>query len=448
MLFKNRISLQSGFCTKDEFDLAQRVTEACYQTGDPIFKAGFFGAGAVESVYGHGWFSIDYACIIDGAKWLDFGLARDFNRNMIDSQFEDGRIRLDTNDTHKASEKGLAVGCDAVSSLPQVFETAYRVAVMAGDGQLMRDTYTLLRRALDWWFRNRQDPGTKLITAVTEETFIANHVSPPMVYAPMDTNAFLIRGCENTALLAERLGEERDAQELRAKRAELIDAFETYLWNEEEGAYYPYLVTRGEQYRALLWHTFLGFAFTDAARRKKLVRLLLDHSHFNWDTYPVTSVSKRDKLFTEARSGFGPGYCSVDPSWRGSIWMPSNIFVMEALERGGRKDLAADLALKTVRIFSNYRLGEFANPITGIPEGLTMSYGWTAAGYLQVILEKLLGIDYTPEAGLTVRPNLPVDCPEAYRYISLDGLAVPDGRLADIRIERDDVRILFRDKKA
>ena len=77
-----------------------------------------------------------------------------------------------------------------------------------------------------------------------------------------------------------------------------------------------------------------------------------------------------------------------------------------------------------------------------------MSYGWTAAGYLQVILEKLLGIDYTPEAGLTVRPNLPVDCPEAYRYISLDGLAVPDGRLADIRIERDDVRILFRDKKA
>ena len=42
MLFKNRISLQSGFCTKDEFDLAQRVTAACYQTGDPIFKAGFF----------------------------------------------------------------------------------------------------------------------------------------------------------------------------------------------------------------------------------------------------------------------------------------------------------------------------------------------------------------------------------------------------------------------
>lgn len=439
MVFKNKVKLECNFCTNDEFDLAQRVTAACYQHGDPIFKTGFFGPGAVENVYGHGWFSLDYACMIDGAKWLDFQLAKDFNRNMIDSQFEDGRIRLDTNDTHKAMNHYLAVGCNAVSSLPQIFETAYRVALMSGDEQMMRDTYQMLSRAVDWWIRNRQDPETGLITAVTEETFNANHVAPPMVYAPMDTNERVIRGCENVADLADRLGDGKNAVRMKSIQQRIIDGVETYLWNEDEGAYYPYLLPRKEQYHALMWHTFLGFSFADAGRKRKLIKLLLDQEHFNWETYPIPSVSKKDKLFVTARTGFGPGYCSVDAAWRGSIFMPSNLLIMDALERGGRKDLAADLALKTVKLFSNYRHGEFANPITGIPEGLTMSYGWTVAGYIQVILEKLIGIDYTHENGLTVKPNLPVDCPENYRYINLSNLALPNGKRVNIRIERSDV---------
>ena len=446
MRFKNKVFLQSEFCSNDEFDLAQRITGGCYQEGDPIFKTGYFGPAAVESVYGHGWFSLDYACMVDGAKWLDFQIAKDFNQNMIDSQFEDGRIRLDTNDTHKAENNYLAVGCNATSSLPQIFETAYRVAIMSGEEQLIRDTYQMLFRALEWWFRNRQEPETKLITAVTEETFNANHVAPPMVYAPMDTNERVIRGCENTAKLAERLGDEKNAKYLREKRQELIQAVETYLWNEEKGAYYPYVVTRKEQYPGLLWHTFLGFSFTTEERKRKLTKLLLDHEHFNWDTYPITSVSKKDKLFTVTQSGFGPGYCICDAAWRGSIYMPANIYIIEALERGGRKDLAADLALKTVKIFSNYRHGEFANPITGIPEGLTMSYGWTVAGYIQVILEKLLGIDYTPETGLTVNPNLPTDCPETYRYITLKNLLIPNGKHVDITIESNIVKVTERDE--
>ena len=194
-----------------------------------------------------------------------------------------------------------------------------------------------------------------------------------------------------------------------------------------------------------MWHTLLGFSFADEDRKRRLTKLLLDHEHFNWDTYPIPSVSKKDKLFTTARSGFGPGYCSVDAAWRGSIWMPSNIYVIEALERGGRKDLAADLAMKTVKIFSNYRHGEFANPITGIPEGLTMSYGWTAAGYIQIILEKLLGINYTYENGLTVNPNLPIDCPETDRYITLKNLMLPNGKHVNIRIERFEVTVTEAD---
>lgn len=436
MIFKNNVSLESAFCTRDEFEVAKLVTAGCYQTGDPVFKTGFFGPSAVECINGHGWFSLDYACMVDAAKWLDFEIAKDFNRNMIAVQEADGRIRLDTNDTHKASANGLAVGTDEVSSLPQLMITAYKVAVMSGEEDLIRGTFAMLYKALDWWFKKRQDPGTKLISAVTEETFIANHMAGPLVYAPMDTNEKIIIGCENAALLADMLSETEKAEYLRGKKREVIDAVERYLWNEADGCYYPYLIPQGEQYKVLLWHTLLGFSFTTEERKKRLTKLLLDHEHFNWNTFPVTTVSKKDKIFVSGvKDGFGPDYISVDAAWRGSIQMPSNIYVIEALERGGRKDLAADLALKTVKEFSDYRLGSFVDPFTGIPEGLSMSYGWTASGYLQIILEKLIGLDYSPKTGLTVTPNLPVDCPENYRYIKLSNFKTPDGRLVNIDIK-------------
>jgi len=262
-----------------------------------------------------------------------------------------------------------------------------------------------------------------------------------MVYAPMDTNERVIIGFENAAKLAEKLGDDKKAQQLRAKKQEIIDAVETYMWNEEDGVYYPYVLTRGEQYRALLWHMFLGFSFAGEARKRKLTKILLDNDHFSWDVCPIASVSKKDKLFTTARPGFGPGYASVNEAWRGSVWMPSNIYVIEALERGGRKDLAADLALKTVKTFSEGHLGDFANPLTGRPQGLSMSYGWTAAGYIQIVLEKLIGIDYTPETGLTVKPNFPLDCPERYRYFSLKNLITPDGKKYNLDVERLNVKI-------
>ena len=50
---------------------------------------------------------------------------------------------------------------------------------------------------------------------------------------------------------------------------------------------------------------------------KKLISLLTNQEHFNWDTWPVTTVSKKDKLYIKnVKGGYGPGYCSVDAGWR------------------------------------------------------------------------------------------------------------------------------------
>lgn len=434
--------LKCGFCSEDEFEIAIRIICGSYQKGGvPVIETGYFGPGAVEAVYGHGWFSLDYALMVDAAKWLNFQVAKDFVNNMKAIQKQDGRIILDTCDTHK-KEKNWSVGTNEVSSLPQIFETAYRVAIMYDDESFKREVYEMLASALGWWFEKRQDKQTKLITAVTEETFPANHMAPPMAYAPMDTNERVIIGCENTANLAELLGKTKEAAYFREKKQEIIDAVEQYLWNEEDGCYYPYLISRGEQYHVLLWHTFLGFSFTTEEKKHRLKRLLLDNSHFGWDFCPIPTASKKDKVFMAGQpSGLGPGYASVEPTWRGGVILPANLYVIEALERAGYMDLAGDLALKTVRTFSNFRLGEFANPLTGNVEGLTMSYGWTASGYFQIIVEKLLGIRYTHEEGLTVKPNLPVDSPELYRYAVLSNLALPNGKIVNIVFEREKISV-------
>lgn len=76
----------------------------------------------------------------------------------------------------------------------------------------------MLKKYLDWWFSDRQDKKTGLITAVFEETFIP-YLEYAGEYAAVDTNVEVYVGCHYTGLLAEELGlhDEREALE-RKKR--------------------------------------------------------------------------------------------------------------------------------------------------------------------------------------------------------------------------------------
>ncbi|MBP5780565.1 MAG: hypothetical protein J6X34_04945, partial [Clostridia bacterium] len=115
-------------------------------------------------------------------------------------------------------------------------------------------------------------------------------------------------------------------------------------------------------------------------------------------------------------------------SWSGNIWTFRNEIIATGLNEAGEKELAAEVAYRTVKEFSgNY--AEFLSPSTGQGHGVER-YGWTASQYMSLIIEELFGVnDDLWNSSIDVEPNIPAALTGV--ELSLEGLPVgkpgPDG---------------------
>ena len=385
--------------------------------------------------YGKQWWQLDSSLALCGYKWVDRAFAERALLNFIESQKADGRICLWGKDR---LPNGVAGGdfpqqTDGVSSLPKLFDVAYNILRGSNDLDLKTKTYNMLKKYLDWWFSARQDEKTGLITAVFEETFIP-YLGCSGEYAPVDTNVEVCVGCYCVELLACELGLSDDAKEVETRRAALKNSINQYLWNEGKGAYYPYLVKEGKRGECLMASTFyplrLGIAPKD--RQKRLIELLTDDSHFNMDTIPLTSVSKKDPKFTTTE-----GKYKGNASWSGNVWSLINETVIRGLFDCGERELASELALKTVRAFKQ-NCAEFLNPFDGIGHGVKQ-YAWTASQYLELMIERVFGVDYDAERSvITVAPCVPRKLSE--ESLELKGLSVAKGIVLDVVFDNGTIR--------
>ncbi len=429
MNFNCPVELECPFCSNSDFEKAIKTVRNCYipSPKNGMVK-GFFAPGGE---YGADWWSLDYSLVVDGAKWIDFSSAVDLIDNLCAVQCGDGRIKLYGTDgfAHVPNVK------EPIASLPRYFDTCFEIARMSPDKSLRKKTLDLFTKSLDWWFANRQDPKTALISAVFEETFIPNTVSGSMVYAPIDTNIQIARACRNTSILAEMCGCDSSFTEFYFKQEKsILDAVKDFLWDKENGCYKPYVLTQNRRYDILSASTFLGFSVEGKQRHEKLLMLLKDDSHFNWNTRPLSSVSKKDALFTTVH-----GRYNGNPAWSGSVWSLHNVAAIKSLKEAGYRREAVRLCERTICTFAgNY--AEFIDPFTGSGEGV-QEYGWSAAQFLQLVIEFVFGISYSPERGVLSDPVIP----EEYSMcdMCLHGLNLPDGRTCSVRIHSGKAEITY-----
>ena len=409
------------FCSQDDLDAAVETLEMCYLREPkfglvrPFFKPGACPSGVND--YGGKWWSLDYALAVEGAKWLDFGIGEDLVTNLCAVICPDGRMKL-----YSADWKKCVDGKDAyASSLPKFHETVYAVARMSARREVREQALSLLERNLAWWFRERQDPETKLVTAMFEETFVPNTDSGPGVYAPLDTNLEIAIGAQNAAALAELLGRSEKAKAFRVKADEILAAVARYCHEPADGRFRPYLVREKRRVPTDLASMFLAFRLPGFGRDARLLSALRGEE-FGWDAVPLCSASRKDPRFN-AHDGDYRG----NPSWLGGVWTLHNDAVIRALRAGGDDETATALALKTVQAFRG-KSAEFLNPDTGRGNGM-LRYAWTASQFIRIVLEELFGLSYTAEGGLVCRP--------AFGFTgSLHGLRIPGGRVADIDVRQ------------
>lgn len=416
--------------SQKEFEYAFECLEDCKQSdaADFGFNHPYFTPGGQ---YGKQWWQLDSSLALSGYKWIDRKFAETALLNFIESQKEDGRICLWGKDVLPKYVAGnnFPQQNEGVSSLPKIFDVTYHILQGVTDHSLMASAYHMLKKYLDWWYKERFDIKTGLLTSVFEETFIP-YLGCAKEYAAVDTNVEVYVGLIYTAKIAERLNMATAATELRKKAEQLKAAINSILWSEEKGAYYPYDIRLGKHIDCLMASTFypLRMQIVDESRKEKLIALLTNDEHFNWNTIPLTSVSKKDPLFQTTDGAY-----QGNASWSGNVWTLINEMVVRGLLDCGEKELAAELAIKTIYAFNN-NCSEFINPFDGTGHGV-LKYAWTASQYLELIIEVIFGISSNKAKNeVYISANL---CNELKKQkISITDVMVFDNVFLDVCIDK------------
>ena len=425
---------------QSDFYYAFECLNDCMQSDakDFGFNYPYFTPGGC---YGKQWWQLDSSLALSGYKWKDRKFAETALLNFIESQKGDGRICLWGNDLlpEQVAGNGFPKQNAGVSSLPKIFDVAYHIVKSSDNCELLAKTYSMMKRYLDWWYRDRFDNNTGLITSVFEETFIP-YLGKAMEYAAVDTNVEIYVGLIYTSNLAESLKDNSTSEELREKAASLKKAINEHLWDDEKGAYYPFDILENKRIFQLMASTFypLRMEIASLDKKERLIKLLLNHDKFNWDTIPLTSVSKDDPIFQTTLGAY-----QGNASWSGNVWTLINEMVIRGLLDSGEKELAAELALKTVYSFNN-NYTEFINPFDGSGHGV-LKYAWTASQYLEIIIEVIFGIKSDAEKKeVSISPNL---CQELkFSKISITDLMVLDGVYLDVTIDNGRINYTISDK--
>ncbi|MBQ2941856.1 MAG: hypothetical protein IJD97_06455 [Clostridia bacterium] len=417
----------------EDIEYALECLDDCKQPNAEMygFMYPYFTPGGM---YGKQWWQLDSSLALSGYKWIDRGFSETSLWNFIESQKEDGRICLWGRDSlapAEGEENGLSQ-TEGVSSLPKLFDVTYHILKGSENEKLKKAAYQMLKKYLEWWFSARLHTETGLITSVFEETFIP-YFGCAGEYAAVDTNVEVFVGCHYTCLLAKELGDTNYAELLEKRMSSLKKSINKYLWNEDKEAFYPYDTKEKNSVDILMASTFnpLRFCIVDQDKKEKLLNLMKDDDHFNWNTIPLTSVSKKDKIFTTTEGNY-----MGNPSWSGNCWTLTNEVVVRGLLDSGEEELAAELALKTIRAF-NHNLSEFVNPFDGKGHGV-LKYAWTASQYLELLIEVIFGINYDAKnKEIIISPKLTKELSE--ENLALENLNVTDDISISVYIERGKV---------
>ena len=367
-----------GIITEEDIRFARKILEDCTRaTSSNGLPHPYIIPGVCPSQkndYGDLCWSLDYALAAEGTMLFDKRAGHEFLVNMLAWQKDDGRVPLYTPDRF-AGHPNIT---RPIGSLPKFMQTSFDAAVLSGDPEDCRMAYELIRKNLAWWFKNRLDRKTGLITAVFEETFIPNTEADAYIYAPMDTNIEVFLGCLHAASLAEKLGQSDAAAVYRKDANSILRAVRHYCYDEEDGFFYPYVIPKHERYKVRMASGFLGFYLNDPVISARLLSHLTNDAAFGWDTYPLTSVSKLDPLFTVTKGDY-----AFNASWQGCVWMLTNDAVIRALRFAALDDTADVLAVRTLRAFRS-NCAEFLDPFTGKGYGM-LHYAWTAGLFLRIV---------------------------------------------------------------
>jgi glycogen debranching enzyme len=162
-----------------------------------------------------------------------------------------------------------------------------------------------------------------------------------------------------------------EAAEFERRGRRVLSALEDKCWDERAGVFWD-LYGYEEQRAHAVTFSCLFPLIIDSLDRHMVWRLVEEHllnEREFWLPYPVPSVAATEPSFDPE--------CRTGALWRGSTWLNVNYYLYWGLRAHGYRDVATELAKRTVQMVGTGGVREFFHPRTAQGQG-AVDFAWTA----------------------------------------------------------------------
>lgn len=243
----------------------------------------------------------------------------------------------------------------------------------------VRQIYGPLARWTEWWFRYRDDDRDGVPQYHHGNDSGWDNATPFAAGLPLETPdlcAFLVLQMETLARMAEQLHNAEEAESWQRRSEELLERMLAHFWQGDHFVAMrsgDHLVADTESL-ILYLPLLLGKRLPQGVIHE-LVAGLMRPGRF-LTPYGLASESPRSAAYLP------------DGYWRGPIWAPATMILVEGLAACGELDLARDVARRFCEMAARAGFAENYDAETG--EGLRdRAYTWTASVFLVLAHEYL-----------------------------------------------------------
>jgi len=309
---------------------------------------------------------------------LDSNLAQDQIKLFYDHQLSDGML------PDAIYDEGIVAEIDhpikaRVTKPPIMAWAVGKLFEKNPDKLFIEQIYPQLVRENAWWFSQNDLDANGLVeyahpySSGLDDSPLWDGEMP--VESP-DINTYLYLQMENLAWMAEILEKSEEAFVWKFRSKALLERLVSVLWDEKKGLF---LAKHDGQPVDVVTPFNLFPLWTGNLPEDKIERIvsnLVDPELF-WNKHAMPTVAFNDEKF--------------DPNkmWRGPIWANINYFIIEALQRNNKSELARQLREKTLELIANSPgIYEYYNPITGNPPHTAAPvFSWTAAVFIELTIQ-------------------------------------------------------------
>lgn len=268
--------------------------------------------------------------------------------------------------------------------------------------------YIGLRRYIDRWLGYDADHNGLPVWQSADHSGMDNQRNRngdmPFQIEGIDLACYIYRELQSMAIIAEKLGIPDDKKAYLEQADGLAKKINEVFWDEKDGIYYDRNEVTGKMLKVKSVSAFIplwiGVASQEQANR--LVKEHLINEKEFWFKYPVSTYAATEPDYYQGRR-------TNECNWRGPTWIPTNYMIFHGLMHYGFKDIAKDLAYRTLSLAldENSVTREFYDSDTGKGNGMDPFWGWSSLAYVMP-LEYEIGYDPT-DLNAKIRPLLSKD---------------------------------------